>query len=337
MSEITSVIADLVAGRSLGQARAEAVLHALVEGEVSAAQAAAVLVAWRIKGETVEELLGAVRAVRGHARAIAPSGPLLDTCGTGGDQRHTFNVSTAAALVAATAGVRVAKHGNRSASGFVGSADILEALGMRIDLPPERVQEGIDELGFGFLFAPRFHPAMRNVAPVRREIGIRTIFNLIGPLANPAGAQHQLVGVFDRRWLEPVVRVLSQLGALHVIAVHAHDGLDELSLSAPTDIVEWCGGQLKEYRVEPEDVGLVRRPLAQVVCSSLDEARQRMEEVLSGQGGACAELTALNAGAALYAADAVGSLAEGVTRAQEVLASGLAWKKLRQIVEWSQG
>lgn len=336
MKEVLSVIADLVAGRPLGEARAEAVLHALVEGQLTPAQAAAVLVAWRIKGETVEELVGAVRAVRAHARAIAPAGPLLDTCGTGGDQRHTFNVSTAAALVAAAAGVRVAKHGNRSASGFVGSADILEALGVRIDLPPERVQAGIEELGFGFLFAPQFHPAMKNVAPVRRELGIRTIFNLIGPLANPAGAEHQLVGVFERRWLEPVARVLGQLGARHVVVVHGCDGLDELSLSAPTDLVEWHEGRVQTQQVTPEDLGLPRRTLAELVCADLAEARRRMGEVLKGREGPCAEFTALNAGAALYVAGAVGSLAEGVTHAREVLASGRAWEKLQQIVAWSQ-
>ncbi len=336
MIRAPQVISELVEGHSLGEEGAEQLLSAMIKGGLTPAQIAAALVAWRMKGETAEELAGAVRAVRAHACTVRVAGPLLDTCGTGGDRRCTFNVSTAAALVAAAAGVRVAKHGNRSASGSVGSADVLEALGMCVDLPPERVRDCIEVLGFGFLFAPRFHPAMRHVAPVRREIGVRTIFNLIGPLSNPAGAEHQLVGVFAPTWLRPVAEVLARLGAQHVLVVHSRDGLDEISLSDATRVAEWRGGELVEYEVQPEDFGISRQPLAAVVCGGLEQAATQMKSVLRGEPGACADFTVLNAGAALYAADRVASLAEGIHLARAVLASGRAWEKLEQVAEWSR-
>lgn len=336
MTDFPRLLSALISGRSLGEQGAEELLTAMIGGSLTPAQVAAALVAWRMKGESEEELLGAVRAVRARAQALRVSGPLLDTCGTGGDQRRTFNVSTAAALVAAAAGVRVAKHGNRSASGSVGSADVLESLGMVIDLEPAQVEEAIEKFGFGFLFAPRFHPAMRHVAPVRRELGVRTIFNLIGPLSNPAGAAYQLVGVFAREWLRPVAEVLARLGARHVLVVHSADGLDEISIAAPTFVVEWNGADLREYEVVPEAFGIARRHLEEVVCADLAQARERMQEVLRGGAGACTDFTTLNAGAALYAAGQASSLVEGVEHARQVLASGAAWAKLAELVKWSQ-
>ncbi len=335
-TRVAACLREFVEGRSIPAAEAEALLREIMQGEASPVLLAGLLVAWRMKGETAAELEGAARALRGCAETIHPRRPVIDTCGTGGDGQNTFNISTAAALIAASAGVAVAKHGNRAISGRVGGADILEALGVQIDLPPERVQACIDANGFGFLFAPRFHPAMKHVAPVRRELGLRTIFNLLGPLSNPAGARRQLVGVFSSQWLEPVARALANLGAEHVWVVHSEDGLDEISLSAPTQVCEWANGTLRSWVLVPQRLGFSLYPREAFVVRTLDEAVARMRSVLRGEPGPCLDVAVLNAAAALYIGGAVPSIEAGVDQARAAVAGGQAWQKLEQIVEWTR-
>ncbi len=254
--DIRTAIAELTARRDLPEAEMEAVVRAIMDGEATPAQIAGLLVALRMKGERVDEIVGAARAMRQHAMPVTVARAVVDTCGTGGDMRHTFNISTAAALIAAGAGLAVAKHGNRAMSGSVGGADVLEALGVRIDLDAAHVAACIDAVGIGFLFAQAFHPAMRHVAPVRRELGVRTLFNLLGPLTNPAGAQRQLLGVFARQWVEPLAQALGRLGSQCALVVHGEDGLDELSLTGPSAVAELRDGAVRPYRFHPRG----RRP-----------------------------------------------------------------------------
>jgi anthranilate phosphoribosyltransferase len=258
---------------------------------------------------------------------------LVDTCGTGGDSSSTFNVSTASAFVVAAAGGRVAKHGNRSMSSRSGSADVLEALGVNLDIPPQQVAACIEEVNVGFLFAPSYHSAARFAAGPRKELGTRTLFNLLGPLTNPAGAPHQLLGVFAARWVEPMAKVLRQLGSKHVLVVHSEDGLDELSIGAPSYVAELLDGQVHTYVFCPEQAGIARQPLDAVRVQGPQQSAQMIRDVFSGQTGPAADLVALNAGAALYAADVVSSLPLGVELARETLASGAAEATLRALVE----
>jgi anthranilate phosphoribosyltransferase len=273
-----------------------------MEGEVSEVQIAAFLIALRTKGETVAELAGLARTMRALAARVPVDGEgLLDTAGTGGGRR-TFNVSTTAALIAAGAGCTVAKHGNRSATGLSGSADLLEALGVRIDLRPEAVARCIEEVGFGFMFAPAHHPATRYVIPVRRALAVRTIFNFLGPLTNPAGASHQLIGVSDPGYLETMAGALALLGTRHALLVSSEDGLDELSLSAPTSVVEVRDGELRSYTVTPEEVSVARHPPDSVPGGDPQANAATTRAVLGGEPGAAADMSVLNAGAAIYAA-----------------------------------
>jgi anthranilate phosphoribosyltransferase len=261
---------------------------------------------------------------------------LVDTCGTGGDSSCTFNVSTASAFVVAAAGGRVAKHGNRSMSSQSGSADVLEALGVNLDISPQRVAECIEELNIGFLFAPSYHSAARYAAAPRRELGTRTLFNLLGPLTNPAGAPHQLLGVFAARWAEPLAKVLRELGSKHVLVVHSEDGLDELSIAASSYVAELREGQVTTYMFHPEDAGIERQPLDAVRVESPQQSAQVIRAVFGGQTGPAADMVSLNAGAALYAADVVSSLAQGVERAREALVNGSAEATLRALAERTQ-
>ncbi len=334
-SLVSHALRTLVEGQHLEASEAEALVLEIMSGEVSPVHLAALLVAWRMKGETIAELVGAARALRARAEAIHPNVPVVDTCGTGGDGSNSFNISTAAALIAAAAGVAVAKHGNRAVSGKVGGADILEALGMRIDLPPEKVRACIEATGFGFLFAPRFHPAMRHVAGVRRELGLRTIFNLLGPLANPAGAKRQVVGVFAPKWLQPMAEALGELGAEHALVVHSEDGLDEISLSAPTRVCEWREGKVRVWLLDPAELGFPRYPREAFVCPDLHTALDRMRAVLRGEPGPCTDVAKLNAAAALYVAGRVTTLGEGVSLAHDTLSRGLAGEKLAEVVAWT--
>jgi len=321
---ITEAIDRLCRSEALTSDETTAVLREVMEGRASDVQTAGLLVAFRTKGETVDELAGMALAMRELAVPVRPAAAdLIDTAGTGGG-RPTFNVSTTAALVAAGAGCRVAKHGNRSATGRSGSADVLEALGARIDLSPEAVADCIDDPGFGFMFAPDHHPAMKHVVPVRRELAVRTIFNFLGPLTNPAGARRQLIGVSDRRFLDIVAAALGELGCDHGLVVTSDDGLDELSISGPTRVVELRDGGITAHEVTPESVGLKAAPPDALAAGTPEKNAGIARSVLAGDGGPERDLTVLNAGAAIYVGGAAGSIEEGVRGAERAIDSGAA-------------
>lgn len=325
-----AVLDGLLAGTDLDQDTAHSLMMAVMAGEVAAPIVAALLTAMRAKGETPAEIAGFVRAMVDNAVPIELAGPLVDTCGTGGDGANTFNVSTTVAPVIAAAGVRVAKHGNRAASSKVGSADLLEHFGVVIDLPADKVAQCVDELGIGFLFARSFHPAMRHVGPVRAALGIRTVFNILGPLSNPAGAQHQVVGVAARDLAPLVADTMAELGKAHVLVFRGSDGLDELTTTGPSDLWEVRDGVVTQSMFDPADLGIPAATLDQLAGGEAEDNAAITRAVLQGEAGAPADLVALNAGAALYAADHVASIEAGVERAREVLASGAAWDLLQR-------
>jgi anthranilate phosphoribosyltransferase len=318
--------------RDLSLEETSGVLSLIMEGEASEVQIAAFLIALRTKGETVGELAGLARTMRAFATPVPTDGQgLLDTAGTGGGRR-TFNVSTTAALIAAGAGCAVAKHGNRSATGLSGSADVLEALGVRIDLSPPAVARCIDEVGFGFMFAPAHHQATRYVVPVRRALAVRTIFNFLGPLTNPAGASHQLIGVSDPEYLGTMAGALALLGTSHALLVSSKDGLDELSVSDATRVVELVEGELREYLVTPEEAGVERHPGADVPSGDPEANAATTRAILTGEPGAARDMALLNAGAAILAAGRADSLQAGVERARKAVDSGAAAAKLEALV-----
>ena len=329
---LTEAIDRLCRGEALSADEATACLHEVMEGRASEIQTAGLLIAFRTKGETVEEIAGMARAMRELSTPVRSSrAGLVDTAGTGGG-RPTFNVSTTAAFVAAGAGCPMAKHGNRSSTGRSGSADVLEALGARIDLGPEAVATCIDEIGFGFMFAPAHHPAMKHVVPVRKELAVRTIFNFLGPLTNPAGARRQLIGVSDRRFLDFVAAALGELGCEHALVVASDDGLDELSVSGPTHVVELRGGAISASVVTPESVGLAVSPQDAVAAGTPEKNAGIARRVLAGDGGAERDLTVLNAGAAIYVGGAAESLESGIAAAAEAVDSGAAKALLERLV-----
>jgi anthranilate phosphoribosyltransferase len=321
---LTAAIDGLASGRDLSQAESAGVLAEIMSGGVSDAQVAAFLIALRTKGETVEEIAGLAQAMRELATPVRTTrDDLLDTAGSGGG-RPSFNVSTTAALIAAGAGCALAKHGNRSATGLSGSADLLEALGARIDLGPEAVGRCIDEVGFGFMFAPAHHAATRHVVPVRKELAVRTIFNLLGPLTNPAGARRQVVGVSDPAYLESLAGALARLGVERALVVSSEDGLDEMSTSAPTHVVEVNGEVIERYVVAPEDAGLVTADPAGIVGGTPEENAATTRAILGGERGPRRDLAVLNAGAAIYAGGRAASMRDGVAAAQEAIDGGAA-------------
>jgi len=333
---LTQAIDRLAGGEDLSADAAAEVLREIMEGRASEVQTAGFLIALRAKGETVAEITGLARTMRELAVPIEVEGELVDTAGTGGG-RSTFNVSTAAALVAAAAGCRVAKHGNRSNTSQCGSADVLEALGARIDPPPEEIAASIREVGFGFMFAPAHHGAMRHVAPVRRELGVRTAFNLLGPLTNPAGARRQLIGVSEPAFLETVAGALGQLGTEHALVVSSEDGLDEFSASGNTRVVEVSDGTLRDYSLSPGEVGLPTADDGAVGAGTPEQNARVLTAVLEGRSGETERsLTVLNAGAAIYVGGRAGSLEEGVRRAEEAIDSGGAREVLRRYVDRSR-
>src|SRR5437763_16701219 len=300
MDKLRDAIDALAGGRDLSQEEAAAVLAEVMSGQASEIQIAAFLIARRTKGETVQEIAGLAQAMRSFATPVRLArNDLLDTAGTGGGQR-TFNVSTTAALIAAGAGCKVAKHGNRSATGLSGSADVLEALGVRIDLKPPDVARCIDQVGFGFMFAPAHHGATRFVVPVRKELAVRTIFNFLGPLTNPAGARRQLIGVSDPGYLETIAGALARLGADKALVVSSADGLDEMSTSGTTRVVEVDGGQLSSYEVSPEDVGLARADGAALAGGHPEDNARTARAIFAGERGPQRDIAVLNAGAAIY-------------------------------------
>lgn len=295
-------------------------------------QKSALLVALRMKGETAEEIAGAAMAMRDRVTplGIDPAG-LIDTCGTGGDGKGTFNVSTAAAIVAAGAGARVAKHGNRAVSSSCGSADVLMALGVNIDLDAPAMAAVLNEVGISFLFAPKLHPAMRSVAHIRRELGFRTIFNVLGPLTNPAFAHRQVIGVYSLHLVEIVAQVLRMLGSVHALVVHSEDGMDEISVSAPTAVCELRDGEIRKYSLSPEHIGLERHDINDLTGGSPAESASMIRDVLSGKKGAPRDVVLANAGAALYVAGKAGDIGDGVEMAARSIDRGDAFRKLEQL------
>lgn len=334
---LSSAITRLLEPADLKAEEMQEVMGQILSGQATPAQVAGFLVALRAKGESAVEISAACQVLRARAvELLKVTGEhLIDTCGTGGDGLNTFNISTAAAFVVAAAGGRVAKHGNRLVSSKSGSADVLEAAGVKLDLSPIQVRQCIEEIGIGFLYAPKFYGALAQVASVRRELGIRTLFNLLGPLLNPFAARHQLLGVFAARYLVPMAQVLAQLGSRHALVVHAEDGLDEISLATPTQIAELKAGEIRTYSIFPEQFGFSRAPLAAIQVSSVAESLDILRGVLAGQSGPASDIVALNAGAAIYAADLVESLASGIERARAVLKSGAALAKLHALIEWT--
>jgi anthranilate phosphoribosyltransferase len=310
----------------------------ILRGEATPAQIGSLLVALRMKGETVEEIAAAARVMREHATRIHPKDArVVDTCGTGGDGAHTFNISTAAALVASGAGVTVAKHGNRSVSSRCGSADVLEALGVPLDLEPAEVEQCLNTVGIAFLFAPRFHPAMKHAAGPRKELGIRTLFNLLGPLSNPAGATAQVLGVFDRKWVEPLARVLADLGVQRGFVVHGSDGLDEMTLSGPTDVAELLEGRVSLAVVRPESYGLALCRPEELRGGTVGENVRILREVLEGKlHGAKRDVVLLNAAAAIVAGEKAADLGEGIARARQAIDSGAALGKLEALCRYGK-
>ena len=330
---LTRAIDTLAGGQDLSLDAAAAVLSEIMAGNASEVQIAGFLVALRTKGETVEELAGLARAMRAMASQVrVSSNDLLDTAGTGGGRR-TFNVSTTAALIAAGAGCTVAKHGNRSATGLSGSADVLEALGARIDLGPGAVAQCINDVGFGFMFAPAHHQATRYVIPVRRQLAVRTIFNFLGPLTNPAGATRQLIGVSDSAYLDTMAGALALLGTKHALLVASEDGLDELSISAPTLVVEVLGSELRRYTISPEEVGVRRAPAEAIPGGDPAQNAQTVRSIFEGERGPSRDLATLNAGAAIYAGGRAATLEEGVRAAERAIDEGLALAALERFVQ----
>jgi anthranilate phosphoribosyltransferase len=333
---ITEDLDRLARGETLTQEGARDLMLAIMGGEASEAQIAAVLMALRLRGETVAEISGAAEAMRSLATAVpTPFEDLIDTCGTGGTGHKLFNVSTASAFVAAEGGARVAKHGNRGMTSTSGSADVLEAAGVRLDLTPEAVAQCIEELGIGFMFAQRHHSAMRFVGPVRQALKIRTVFNILGPLTNPAGAKRQVLGVFDHRWRAPLAEVLQRLGSQHVLVVHADNGLDEFSPAGPTAYAELKHGKITEQRVSPADFALPETPLAELRAAGPEESLTLIRKALTGTGPG-APMVAMNAGAALYVAGQADSLSNGVEKARAILSSGRALARLETFAKRTQ-
>ncbi len=311
-------------------------MRLMMRGEMSDAQIAGFLIALRCKGESIEEIAAAVGVLRELVNQVPVKGEhVIDTCGTGGDGANTFNISTTAAFVVAAAGGKVAKHGNRSVSSSCGSADVLEAAGINLELSAQQVAECVDQIGVGFLFAAKHHSAVRHTVAARKEMGVRTLFNLIGPLSNPANAPHQLIGVFDKQWLVPVAEVLKRLGSRHVLVVHAQDGLDEISIAAPTDVAELQRGEVKTYSITPEQFGLQRASLSSLAITNAQSSLEIIRQVLHNQPGPARDIVVLNAGAAIYAADLVGTLEQGMQRAQQVLADGSALAKFEALIAYS--
>ena len=344
---ITEAIKKVVDRVDLTAQEAEAVLELIMTGQCTDSQIASLLTALRMKGETVEELTGFARVMRRKAAHIRPQTTvsaeiggtereaLIDTCGTGGDVSGSFNVSTAAAFVVAGAGVRVAKHGNRSVSSQCGSADVVEALGVRIELEPDRIARCIDEVGIGFLHAPLLHDAMKYVAIARRQMGIRTIFNMLGPLTNPAGANTQVVGVYAAHLTELLARVLGELGSSRALVVHGSDGLDEITITGESKITEFRNGEQSTYFVAPEDFGLARATLAEIQGGDARQNSEIILQVLRGEPGPKRDVVLLNAAAALLASSSVGDLGEGVIAAGKSIDDGSALDKLKQLVEFT--
>ncbi len=336
---LPEAIARVVDGGDLNQTEMASVMRAIMTGGATDAQIAGLLIGLRMKGETVDEIAAAARVMRELATPVrvADAEHLVDIVGTGGDGAHTFNISTASTFVLAAAGGHVAKHGNRSVSSSSGSADLLEAAGVNLQLNATQVAECIERLGVGFMFAPLHHSAMKHAIGPRKEMGVRTLFNLLGPLTNPAGAPNLLLGVFSDRWLRPLAEVLRELGARHVMVVHAEAGLDEISIDGVTHVCELNNGDIRCHDIRPEDFGIASAPLDGLKVESAADSLRVIEQVFAGEPGPAADIVALNAGAAIHVAGLADSLGDGIARAREVIANGDAARRLRQLAELTQG
>ncbi|MGB5706978.1 MAG: anthranilate phosphoribosyltransferase [Arenicellales bacterium] len=332
--DLQSANRKLVAGHDLTREEMQDVMSLIMHGEATPAQIGAFLTALMIKGETVEEIVGAATIMRDLAAKVETRlAHIVDTVGTGGDGAKLFNVSTASALVACAAGAHVAKHGNRAATGNSGSADVLEAAGVNIAISPNQVGQCIDQVGIGFMFAPTHHAATRHAIGPRREIGVRTIFNLLGPLTNPASAKYQLVGVFDRKWVRPIAEVFAALGSIHTVVVCSDDGTDEISLAASTEVSELKDGKIYDFQIEPEDFGLKKVSMEALTVRDSAHSLELIKEALGGSPGLAYDMVALNAGATIYAADLAESVSAGVALARDVLNSGKALDKLSELAK----
>ena len=322
----------------LSYSQMEAVMEEIMTGKAQTAEIVSFLTALNHKGETLDEIIAAVKVMRGHATKVRVNKDvILDTCGTGGDVSHTFNISTISAIIAAAAEVTIAKHGNRSVSSKCGSADLLESLGLNLELSPQKVEECINEVGFGFIFAQQFHRSMKHAAPVRRELGIRTVFNILGPLTNPAGAQAQLLGVFDEKLTETMAHVLKNLGSSEAMVVHGMDGLDEISISGKTKISHLKDGKIRTYFIEPADFSMNEGNKEELVVHGIEEGKLLAESILGGdEAGTRRNIVLLNAAAAIMLGKKAKDMKEGIRVASEVLSSGKAMKKLKAIIEFSR-
>jgi len=333
---IQQALQTLLNKQNLSATDMREVMRIIMTGQATDAQIAGFLIALRCKGETIDEIAAAVEVMRELASKVDVTGEhVIDTCGTGGDGANTFNISTTCAFVVAAAGGQVAKHGNRSVSSSCGSADLLEAAGVNLDLTIEQVARCVNDIGVGFLFAPKYHGAMKFTIGPRKEMAVRTLFNLLGPLSNPAGAPNQLIGVFAKEWVEPMAQVLKKLGSQHVLVVSADDGLDEISIAAQTNVAELKDGVVRTYTITPEAVGFKRASLQELAVTDAVSSLTMVKAVLDNQPGAARDIVALNAGAAIYAANITDSLLTGIDKAQEVLASGAARAKFDALISYS--
>ena len=334
---IADAVRRVVEGLNLSREEMKFVFGEVMDGSASDVQKAALLTSLRMKGETVDEITGAAEAMRSRVTRLAvQKHPLVDTCGTGGDGRGTFNVSTVASIVASAAGANVAKHGNRAVSSRCGSADLFSGLGVEIDRTPDQTAAILDEIGIAFLFAPRFHPAMKEVAGVRKELGLRTIFNILGPLTNPAFATRQVLGVFSPGLTDTMARVLDHVGTEHALVVHSEDGLDEISISARTRVSELRSGEISTSVIEPEEIGVRRYPIESIAGGDVSTNVAIARSILDGKEGGPREIVCANAGAAIYVAGLARSIREGAVAAREAIDSGAAGRKLDELIEASR-
>ena len=335
--DIQTAINNVINHIDLNREDMHSVMQTIMQGNATSAQIGGLLVALRIKGETVDEITAAAEVMRKLvAKVDVDKTNLVDTCGTGGDSSNTFNISTTSAFVVAASGARVAKHGNRSVSSKSGSADVLEAAGINIELDEEQVASCIEDVGIGFMFAPMHHSAMKHAIGPRRELGVRTLFNILGPLTNPAAAPNQVIGVFSRKWLNPLAETLKQLGSNHVLVVHSEDGMDEISISTKTFITELKNGEIKNYEISPDNFGIKKHNIAELSVYNINESLTMMKSVLDNNDNAAKAIVSINAGAAIYAAGISDSIKEGIDKALDVIESGAAKKKLEMLIQHSQ-
>ncbi len=334
--DMQAAIKAVTERRDLSADEMQQVMRTIMTGEATQAQIGGFLIGLRMKGETVDEIAAAAGVMRELASGVKVAGDhVVDTCGTGGDAASTFNISTTSAFVVAAAGGTVAKHGNRSISSKSGSADVLEAAGVNLGITPEQVGKCVEQVGVGFMFAPAHHSAMKHAIGPRKEMGVRTIFNVLGPLTNPAGAPNQVLGVFAKEMVEPLANVLNKLGSDHVLVVHSEDGMDEISIGAPTFVAELKEGKVDSYTIQPEDFGMSRTDISALAVDGAEASLAVVKSVLNGEAGPASDIVALNAGAAIYAAGLADSLAAGIKKAQEVIASGAGAEKLAALAALS--